>query len=110
MKILENLTMFEQQILYRTLPNSFNGIQLRNDEEQCINKRHKIIQDLKRQILNIELEEYEMTIQHYDYLYEQELTAFELETSKINLPYQWCHFDMLIYLVKTYIYIIIQIY
>src|SRR5690242_5879769 len=100
--------MFEQRILCHQLPNSFNSITTDDNNEeqqqqQCVNKHNKIIQDLKRQMLNIELEEYEMRIQHYDYLYEQELTAFESETSKINLPYQMRHFDMLMYLVKTYV-------
>src|SRR5271154_6599803 len=96
--------MFEQRILCHQLPNSFNSITIDNNEEPCVNKRHKIIQDLKREMLNIELEEYEMRIQHYDYLYEQELPAFESETFSINSSYQMCHFDMLIYFVKTYVY------
>ena len=108
MKISESLTILEQRILCHQLPNSFNSITTDDSNEeqqqQNVNKQNKIIQDLKRQILNIELEEYEMRIQHYDYLYEQELTALESKTSKINLPYQMCHFDMLMYLVKTYVY------
>jgi hypothetical protein len=96
--------MFEQRILCHQLPNSFNSITIDNNEEPCVNKRHKMIQDLKRQMLNIELEQYEMRIQHYDYLYEQELTAFESETFRINSSYQMCHFNMLIYFVKTYVY------
>ena len=98
------MTIFEQQILCHQLPNSINSITIDNNEEQRVNKRHKIIQELKRQILNIELEEYEKRIQHYEYLYEQELTAFESETFRINSSYQMCHFNMLIYFVKTYVY------
>ncbi len=57
--------MFEQRILCRKLPNSFNFINTYNNHEQCVNKRHKILQELKRQMLNTELEKYEIKIQHY---------------------------------------------
>ncbi len=35
-----------------------------------------MIQDLKRQMLNTELERYELKIKHYEHLYEQELAHF----------------------------------
>jgi hypothetical protein len=104
LKIFEDLTMFEQRILCHKLPNSFNNIEIQNNEEQCVNKRHKIIQDLKRQMLHDELEQYEINIQQYEHLYEQELTKFKSETSKINSSYQMRHFDMLIHCVKTYVH------
>jgi len=34
-----------------------------------LNKRNKIIQELKRRILNIKLEQYEIKIQDYEQLY-----------------------------------------
>jgi hypothetical protein len=49
--------MFEQQILCQKLPSSFNSITFDNNEEQCVIKRNKMVQDLKRQILNAELEQ-----------------------------------------------------
>jgi hypothetical protein len=104
LKIFEDLTMFEQGILCHKLPNSYNSIMVNNNEEQCINKRRKMVQELKRQMLHTELEEYEIKIQHYEYLYEQEITAFKSETSRINASYQMHHFDMLIHFVKVYLY------
>jgi hypothetical protein len=71
--------MFEQRILCHKLPNSFNFLTINNDEEKSINKRNKMIQDLKRQMLNTELERYELKIQHYEHLYEQELATFQSE-------------------------------
>jgi len=65
-----------------------------DNEEEWANKRHKIIQDFKRRMLNNELGQYETEIQQYEYLYEQELTAFESETYKINSPYQMCRLNM----------------
>jgi hypothetical protein len=47
--------MFEQQILCHKLPKSFDSIKAHNNEEEWANKRHKIIQDFKRRMLNIEL-------------------------------------------------------
>ncbi len=104
MKIFENLTIFEQQILCHKLPNSLNSIKGDHIEEQCVNKRHKIIQDLKRQMLNAELEQYEIQIQNYEYQYEQELITFNSEISKTNSSYQMCQLNIITYLVKTYVY------
>jgi hypothetical protein len=66
-----------------------------------VNISNKIIQDFKRRILNIELGQYEIEIQQYKYLYEQELTTFESETFKINYSYQMRQLDMLMYFVKV---------
>ncbi len=75
-----------------------------NNEEEWANKRHKIIQDFKHWMLNIELGQYEIEIQQYKYLYGQELTAFESETCKINSPYQMYGMNMFMYFVKTFLY------
>jgi hypothetical protein len=107
MKLFEDLTMFEQQIFCRKLPNNFfNSIETNHiqQEEQCVNKRHKIIQDLKRRMLNVKLQEYEIQIQNYECQYEEELTTFKSETFNTNSSYQMCHFNELIHLIKTYIY------
>jgi hypothetical protein len=63
MKIFEDLTMFEQRILCHELPSSFNSITIHDTQEHCVNKHDKMVQDLKRQMLNTELERYEMEIQ-----------------------------------------------
>jgi hypothetical protein len=96
--------MFEQRILCHELPNSYSSIATNNHEEQCANKRHKIAQDSKRQMLNAELEQYELEIQHYEHLYEQELATFQSETFKINSSYQMRELNMLMHFVKTYVY------
>jgi len=105
LKIFENLTIFEQQILCHKVPNNlFSSINIDQIEEQCVNKRHKIIQDLKRRILNTKLEEYEIKIQNYEHQYEQQLRTFESETFRINSSYLMCHFNELMHLIKTYVY------
>jgi hypothetical protein len=96
--------MFEQRILCHKLPNSFNSITINDNEEQCVNKRNKKVQDLKRKMLNTELEQYELKIQHYEHLYEQELATFQSEIYKTESSYQICHLNQLIYFVKIYIY------
>ncbi len=55
--------MFEQRILCHELPSSFNSITIHDTQEHCVNKHDKMVQDLKRQMLNTELERYEMEIQ-----------------------------------------------
>jgi hypothetical protein len=104
LKIFEDLTMFEQRILCHELPSSFNSITIDNNEEQCVNKHNKMVQDLKRQMLNVELEQYELKIQQYEYLYEQELATFQSEIYKTESSYQICHLNELMYYVKIYLY------
>ncbi len=82
-----------------------NSININDDdeEEQCVNKRNKMIQDLKRQMLNAELEQYELKIQHYEHLYEQELAIFQSEIHKTESSHQIGHLNELMYCVKIYI-------
>jgi hypothetical protein len=106
--------MFEQRILCHKLPNSFNTITIDNNnnnnnnnhqEPHCINKRNKMIQDLKRQLLNAELEQYELNIQHYEHLYQQGLVTFQSEIYKTDLSsYQIGHLNELVHFVKIYVY------
>ena len=77
LKVFEELTMFKQRILCHKLPKSFNVIKIKIDEEQCSNKHNKIIQELKRQMLSIELEQYERKIQHYEHLYQQDFIILQ---------------------------------
>src|SRR5271163_4605217 len=63
-----------------------------------------MVQDLKRQMLNAELEQYELKIQQYEYLYEQELATFQSEIYKTESSYQICHLNELMYFVKIYVY------
>jgi hypothetical protein len=104
LKIFEDLTMFEQRILCHELPSSFNSITIHDNQENCVTKRIKMVQDLKRQMLNTELERYEMEIQQYEDLYEQELTTCKSEIYKTQSSYQIDRFNELIYYVKIYVY------
>ena len=105
LKVFEDMTMFEQQILCHKLPNSFNNIKTSiNNEESNINACNKIIQDFKRQMLHIKLEQYEIKIQQYEYQFEQEFTAFELETSQTNSLFQMSQWNTLMHFIKTYLY------
>jgi hypothetical protein len=67
-------------------------------------KQLKMFEDLKCLILNAELEHYELKIQHYEHLYEQELAIFQSEIYKRKSLYQICHFNKLMYFVKIYVY------
>ncbi len=104
LKVFEDLTMFEQRILCHKLPNSFNYITINNKKEQYVNKRNKMVQDLKRQMLNLELEQYELQIQHYEHLYEQELVTFQSAIYKTESSYQICHLNELMHFIKIYLY------
>jgi hypothetical protein len=71
--------------------------------KQCINKCNKIIQDLKRRILNTELEQYEMRKQRYEHLYQQDLTVLQLQILKPSSSEQKCPRDELMRIVKLYL-------
>jgi len=79
LKIFHDLTRFEQRILCHKLPKSFDCIKVEYNEQQSKNKRNKMIQEFKRQMLNVKIEQYEIKIQDYEHLYQQELSAFELQ-------------------------------
>jgi len=104
LKIFEDLTMFEQRILCHKLPKSVNDIRIDTNEEQNANKHKKTIQELKRRMLNVELEQYEIKIQHYEHLYEEELNAFKSETYNTNSSYQLCQLNMLMHFIQTHVY------
>jgi len=75
-----------------------------DDKESHGNVSNKMIQDFKRRMLNIELEQYEVQIQQYEYQFEQEFLAFKSETSKTNSSYQLNQLNMFMHFVKTYVY------
>jgi hypothetical protein len=53
---------------------------------------------------NVELEQYELKIQQYEYLFEQDLSIFQSTIYKTESSYQICHFNELMYFVKIYVY------
>jgi len=63
-----------------------------------------MIQDFKRQMLHIELEQYEVKMQQYEYEFEQEWTAFQLETSQTQSWYQMSEWNMFKNFINTYLY------
>ena len=62
------------------------------------------MQDVKRQMLNMQLEEYELETQHYEHLYEEELITFKSEIYKTKSFRQMSNLEMLMHFVKTYVY------
>ncbi len=104
MKVFKDLTMFEQRILCHQLPSTYNSIRINDNQQHCANKHDKMMQDLKRQMLNKELEQYEMEIQHFEDLYDQELLTFQSEIYKTESPYQIDHRNEIMYYVKIYVY------
>ncbi len=96
--------MFEQRILCHKLPNSYNIINVNNNQEKSVNKHNKMIQTLKRQMLNSELKQYEIKIQHYEDLYEQELVRFQSEIYKTECSYQINRRDEIMHFVKLFVY------
>ena len=95
--------MFEQRILCHKLPKLFDSLKLDHIQEQTINKRNKIIQEMKRQMLHVELEKYENKIQDYEQLYQKELATFEVQLLQTNSSDQKDRLEMLMILLKKYL-------
>ena len=94
--------MLEQRILCRTLPNSYDCIEVDISREQCVNKQNKIIQESKRRMLNVELQHYEMKIQLYEHLYQQEFNTLQSQLLNPTSSHHQCQVDTVIYFVKSY--------
>ena len=103
MKLFKELTIHEQRILCHQLSNSFDCIKTDVDREQCINKRNKNIPELKRRMLNVELEQYENKIEHYEHLYQQDLNALQLQILTSTSSDQKRKADILMDLVISYL-------
>jgi t-SNARE complex subunit (syntaxin) len=103
-KVFEELTMFEQRIVCQQLPNSFYEANIDTHAEQNMNKSRKIIQEFKRRMLNDKLEEFEMKVQHYEHLYQEELNTFQLEMMNDINSQQLDQLEMLKHSVQTYLY------
>ena len=80
--------MFEQRILCHQLPDFFNSITACNHEERRTNKHTKAVQDLKRQMLSVKLQQYETNIQRYEHLYQQKLETLQSDIHKNKSSYQ----------------------
>ncbi|CAF1529401.1 unnamed protein product, partial [Adineta ricciae] len=104
MKVFEELTMFEQRISCHRLPKSFDSAIIPNlDVKQLSNSRLKILQELKRFILNVELQEYENKIEHYEHLYQEELTSLQQQIENTNSSLPQHQTKMLLYIVQSYL-------
>ena len=103
LQVFEEMTMLEQRILCRQLPNSFYGDSIDTDAQQNGNKFKKNAQEFKRRILNVEFEHYEKKIQKYEYVYQQELSAFQAEIDSTN-SHQLNQSEILTRLVQDYLF------
>ena len=75
-----------------------------NDAEQSTNKQTKAVQDLKRQMLDVELQQYETNIHRYEHLYQQELDGFQSDIYKTEPSYPISHVNEIMHFVKIYVY------
>jgi hypothetical protein len=94
--------MFEQRILCHRLPKSFDNIKTDIEQDLNANKRNKIIQELKRRMLNEELEKYENKIQDYEHLYQQELAALQIQISNPTSSDHKRQVEILTHFIKQY--------
>ena len=102
LKVFEGLTLFEQRILSHKLPKSFDCTKVGNIQEQCVNKQNKIIQESKRRMLNVKLQQYEMKTQHYEHLYQQQFNTLQSQLLYPTSSDHQCQVDIVMYFVKSY--------
>lgn len=74
--------MFQQRIFSRQLPKSFESVSVKREPGQSVHDVNKALQELKRHMLDVELNRYETKLQECEQLYQQKLTAFELALSQ----------------------------
>ena len=104
MKVFEEMTMFEQRILCHQLPEILDSAIIPNlDIKQLSSRRLKMLQELKRFTLNVELHEYENKIEHYENLYQQELASLQQQIESTNSYFPQHQTNMLLYIVQSYL-------
>ena len=97
------MTMFEQRIVCHRLPKSVYQTTADLEQRQLTNKHRKMVQELKRLILNVELEDYETAIQSYECSYQQELATLEQQILNPTSDEHKCQTDTLMYFLHSYL-------
>ncbi|CAF4617999.1 unnamed protein product, partial [Rotaria socialis] len=100
LKIFEDLTIFEQQILCHTLPKAFDDIPIAKYQNLFGNEANKIMQELKRRKLNDHLKKYELKLKHYENLYQTEINTFESKLIQISSDHEDTQSNILMTLLK----------
>ena len=103
LKIFEDLTIFEQQILCHALPKTFDDIPIAKYQNLFGNEANKIMQELKRRKLNDHLKKYELTLKHYENLYQTEINMFESKLIQISSDHEDTQSNILMTLLKCYL-------
>ena len=96
-EIWEELLRFETRILYKLLPLELNQVEsyiapnispptLNNPSAaiQLKNKRYQIIQEAKRQWLDVSLNAYQLQLEEYEQEYETEFSQFQAHLSTVT--------------------------
>ena len=91
LKVFENLTLFEQNILCHQLPHFLPSTDVQHTESERQHLQHKLAR-------------YETDIQLYEQMYENAFRTLELEISRLNASYPDKRFHAVIYAIKNYIY------
>jgi hypothetical protein len=102
LNIFEQMTMFQQRIVCHRLPQSLEDIPERNDQKESVNVNNKWIQEMKRQKLHLELEQYERQILDYEHRYQQALSNFELDLWKTYYSDSKNQFDRIMQCLRAY--------
>lgn len=103
MKVFEDMTMFEQRIVCRRLPVAFHRKTADLEQRARSNRHKKMVQELKRVMLNVELEDYEIAIQDYEQSYQDELLKLEQQIRNPSTDEHKRHTDILLYFLHSYL-------
>ena len=96
------MTMFEQRILCHRLPESPDTIMSNVDVKELTKRHCKMLQELKRAKLDIELKEYEEKIHHYKQQYDEEFNILQQQIQNPTDSQQKDTIDAVLYLVQSY--------
>ncbi|CAF1449633.1 unnamed protein product [Adineta ricciae] len=95
--------MLEQQILCHRLPESLDSIVPNLDVKKLSKKHCKMVQELKRLTLNLELQRFEEDIHRYEQLYQEEFNKFQQQILNPTSSDYKHQIDILMYSVESYL-------
>ncbi|CAF1535325.1 unnamed protein product [Adineta ricciae] len=103
LKVFDEQTMLEQQILCHQLPESLDSILPNLDMKKLSQKHCKMVQELKRFTLNLELQRYEEDIHRYEQLYQEEFNKLQEQIQNPTSSDYKHQIDILMYSVESYL-------
>lgn len=103
MKTFEQMTMFQQRIVCHPLPRSTDDMRDMDDGKWDVNGKNKAMQEMKRQQLHQQLEQYEAELLDHEHRYHKELSSLEVNLWKQYYSDTNNQFDRIMQCLQSYL-------